>query len=115
MHFQRFDSGFERYRSIVKLSLMELASQELLDDRDAKILAILNKSLFESARSIAETLRVADSTVLLHVHDSIGFRSFYLHWLPHLLTYDFREKERNIQKQCSHSCVLPNEIDGITS
>jgi hypothetical protein len=51
----------------------------LFNDFDAKNLAILNKSLFESARSIAETLRVAHSTVLLHLHNSIGFRSFHLH------------------------------------
>jgi hypothetical protein len=50
-----------------------------LDDLDAEILAVLDKSPFESARSIAETLRVAYSTVLLHLHDSIGFRSFHLH------------------------------------
>jgi hypothetical protein len=50
-----------------------------LDDLDAKILVILNKFPFESARSIAETLRVAQSTILLHLHDSIVFRSFHLH------------------------------------
>jgi hypothetical protein len=50
-----------------------------LDDLDAKILAILDKSPFESAHSIAETLCVAHSTVLLHLYDCIGFRSFHLH------------------------------------
>jgi hypothetical protein len=50
-----------------------------LDDLDAKILAILDKSPFESAYSIAETLCVAHSKVLLHLYDSIGFRSFHLH------------------------------------
>jgi hypothetical protein len=63
-----------------------------LDDLDAKILAILDKSSFESARSIAATLCVAHSTVLLYLHDSIGFRSFHLYWMPHLLTHNLREK-----------------------
>jgi hypothetical protein len=49
-----------------------------LDDFDAQILAILDKSPFESARSIAETLGVAHSTILLHLHDSIHFASFHL-------------------------------------
>jgi hypothetical protein len=30
--------------------------------------------------------------VLRHLHDSIGFKSFHLHWVPHLLTDDLREK-----------------------
>jgi hypothetical protein len=50
-----------------------------LDDLDAKILVILDKSPFESARSIVETPCVAHSIVLLHLRDSIGFRSFHLH------------------------------------
>jgi hypothetical protein len=50
-----------------------------LDDLDAKILAILNKSLFESIGSIVETLHIAQSTMLLHLDDSIGFRLFGLH------------------------------------
>jgi hypothetical protein len=45
-----------------------------LGDLDIKILAILDKSPFESARSIAKTLRVAHSIVLLHLYTSIGFR-----------------------------------------
>jgi hypothetical protein len=63
-----------------------------LDDLDAKIPAIFDKSPLELARSIAETLCVAHPKVLLHLHDSIGFRSFHLHWVLHLLTYDFCEK-----------------------
>jgi hypothetical protein len=57
-----------------------------LDDLDAKILTISDKSLFESTRSIAETLYIGLTTVLRHLHDSIGFRSFHLHWMPHVLT-----------------------------
>jgi hypothetical protein len=50
-----------------------------LDDLDTKILAILDKSPFESACSIAETLHIAHSIMLLPLYDSIGFRSFHLH------------------------------------
>jgi hypothetical protein len=64
----------------------------LLDDLDAKILAILEKSPFKSARSIAETLDIAYSIVLLYLHDSINFRLFHLYLVPHLLTHDLREK-----------------------
>jgi hypothetical protein len=30
--------------------------------------------------------------MLLYLHDSIGFRSFHLHWVPHLVTNDLLEK-----------------------
>jgi hypothetical protein len=65
-----------------------------LDDLDAKSLAILDKSPFESVHSIAiaERLLVAYPTMLWHLHDSIGFRLFHLHWVPHLLTDDSRGK-----------------------
>jgi hypothetical protein len=61
-------------------------------------MAILSKSLFESARSISETLRVVYSTVFPHLHDSIGFRSFHLYWVPHLLTHDLRGKRKEYAK-----------------
>jgi hypothetical protein len=66
-----------------------------LDDIDAKFLAILNKSPFESARSIAERLRVSHAKVLNYLHLSIGFKSFHLHWVPHLLTEDLRRKRKD--------------------
>jgi hypothetical protein len=55
-----------------------------LDDRDSKILAILDKSLFESPHSIAERLAFVQSTVLRYLHESLGFKSFHLRWAPHL-------------------------------
>jgi hypothetical protein len=48
-----------------------------LDDVDAKILAILNKSPFESACSIAEMLRVSRTIVLNYLHLSIGLKLFH--------------------------------------
>jgi hypothetical protein len=57
-------------------------------------LAILDKSPFESACSIAERLSVGYATVLEHLHMSIGFKSFHLRWVPHLLTDDLRQKRK---------------------
>jgi hypothetical protein len=63
-----------------------------LDDVDDKILAILNKSPFESARSIAEWLRTSHAAVLNYLHLSIGFKSFNLPCVPHLLSEDLSQK-----------------------
>jgi hypothetical protein len=65
-----------------------------LDDLDGKILAILDKSPFESAHSISERLFVIYSTVLQHLHEFLGFKSFHLYWVPYLLTSDLREKRK---------------------
>jgi hypothetical protein len=65
-----------------------------LDHLDTKILAILNKSAFESARSIAETLLVTQTIVLRHLHRSIRFKTLHLHWVRHLLTDDLRAKRK---------------------
>jgi hypothetical protein len=66
-----------------------------LDDLNAKILAILDKSPFESTHSIAERLLVAYSIISRHLHDSVSFKSFHLNWVPHLLTDDLREKRKD--------------------
>jgi hypothetical protein len=65
-----------------------------LDDLDGEISAILDKAPFESTHSISERLLVAHSTVLQHLHESLGFKSFHLHWVPHLLTGNLREKRK---------------------
>jgi hypothetical protein len=46
-----------------------------LDGLDAKILAVLNKSPFQSFSSTAERLAVSLSTVLQYFHESIGFNA----------------------------------------
>jgi hypothetical protein len=79
-----------------------------LDDCDAKILAILNKSAFESARSIAERLHVSRTIVLNYLRLSIGFKSFHLRWVPHLLTEDLRQKRKDDAR-----AMLPSVITGI--
>jgi hypothetical protein len=63
-----------------------------LDDHDAKILDILNKSPSKSARSISETVRVCLATVLRRLHNSVGFRSFHLHRVPYVLAVGLRDK-----------------------
>jgi hypothetical protein len=65
-----------------------------LDDPDAKFPVRLDKSRPESVYSIAERLLVVYSTVLRHLHDSIGFELFHLHWVPHLLRDDFRKMQK---------------------
>jgi hypothetical protein len=71
------------------------AGRPPLDDIDAKILAFLSKSPFEPARSITEGLRVSGATMLNYLHLSIGFKSFHLRWVPHLLTEDLCQKRKD--------------------
>jgi hypothetical protein len=85
----------------------------LLDDLDATILAIWDKSPFKSICSIAEALSIVYSAMLSHLHDSIDFRSFHFHSVPHLLMHDSREKRKKYAKRCYHSCMLSNMIVGI--
>jgi hypothetical protein len=37
----------------------------------------------------------------------------HLYWMPHLLTHNLGENERNMQKRFCHACMLPNVIVGI--
>jgi hypothetical protein len=73
------------------------SGRPLLGDLNGKILAILDKSLFESAHSMTERLIVAYSTVLQHLHESFWFKSFHLHWVPHQLTV-IEEKTKGVCK-----------------
>jgi hypothetical protein len=68
------------------------------DDLDRKSLAILDKSPFELSHSIAERLLVVQSAVLRYLPESIVFKLFHLHWVPHLLSDDFSKNERSMQK-----------------
>jgi hypothetical protein len=73
-----------------------------LDDLDGEILVILDESPFESAHSISERLRAVYSSVLHHLHESFGFKSFHLHWIPHQWTGDVWEKRKE-----SARAILP--------
>jgi hypothetical protein len=68
------------------------SGRPLLDDRGSKILAILEKPAFQfqSAHSISRSERrpIAHSTLLQHLHESLWFDSFHLHWIPDQLTSD---------------------------
>jgi hypothetical protein len=55
---------------------------------------LLDENYFVSARSIAETLQVPDSTVLEHLYKDLGFQSFHLRWVLHLLTPELKEQRR---------------------
>jgi hypothetical protein len=81
-----------------------------LDDLDAKILDILDKSPFESTQSISKTLRVCLAIDLGRLYDSNGFRSFHLHRVPYALTVGLREKRMEYAQ-----AMLPNEMVSITS
>jgi hypothetical protein len=60
---------------------------------------VLDHSPFESAPSIADILQVSRSTVLKHLHDDLGFRCFYLCWVPHLLTPELKEQRRGYARE----------------
>lgn len=70
-----------------------------LDDIDGAILQKLNKYPFHSCRSRAEDVGVAPSTIWKHLTESLGFASRCLHWVPHELTDDLREKRIAIGRQ----------------
>jgi hypothetical protein len=81
------------------------------DDLDVTIRAILDKSLFKLARSIAETVRVGLATILQRLHDSIGFGSFHLHWVSHVLTVGLHDKQVK-HTQAMLPFLHPAERDG---
>jgi hypothetical protein len=78
MHFERSHSGLATYVPVVKISLLKIAGKERsrLHDLHEKILAVMDKSPFESVQSIAESLRIGLAKVLWHLHDSFGVGSF---------------------------------------
>jgi hypothetical protein len=83
-----------------------------LDNLDAKISAILDKSPFDSAYSMARRLRVGHATLFEHLHVSVGFKPLHLRWVPHMLISDLCQNARNMQARCCDSCILLNVIAG---
>jgi hypothetical protein len=67
-----------------------------LDYIDTKIISILEKVPFESARSIAQVQNVDHATVSHRLHEKLGFKSYCLRWVPHLLTSKFGAKRREL-------------------
>jgi hypothetical protein len=52
-----------------------------IDSLTAHIKVLLDENCFMSARSIAETLQVSHSTVLMPLREDLGFQSFHLRWI----------------------------------
>jgi hypothetical protein len=75
------------------------AGRPPLDYIDTAILRIIGKSPFESARSIAYMLKISYSAVLHHLHEVLGFKSFHLRWVSHLLTNDLRKKRQDVARE----------------
>jgi lambda repressor-like predicted transcriptional regulator len=69
---------YERHRS----------GRRSLDHIDAQILAALEKSPFDSCRSLGMRLGYNSKMVYNYLVDSIRFRSFHLRWVPSVMTRD---------------------------
>jgi hypothetical protein len=67
MHSERYNIGLVRYGVVGKTYTMKFEPEDLHSMISIQETAILNKSLFESARSIAETLLVTRTTVSHHL------------------------------------------------
>jgi hypothetical protein len=65
----------------------------LLDDLNGKILAISDKSPFESIDSIAERLLFACSTVLQYLHEFLGLKSYSIS--IHSVRFPFCRTKKN--------------------
>jgi transposase len=65
----------------------------------AKIQELLDQNPFESPRSIAETLHISHSTVLKHLHDDLHFQSFYIRWVPHMLTPELTDRRSGYTRE----------------
>jgi hypothetical protein len=55
-----------------------------------KILSALEEEPFHYAYSLVKVMDVSDSTLIRHLQDSLGMRSFHLRWVSHELTSDLR-------------------------
>jgi hypothetical protein len=66
----------------------------VFDYIETKIIPILEKVPFESARSIAQVLNVDHATVLLRLHEKLGFKSYCFRRVPRLLTHELRAKRK---------------------
>jgi hypothetical protein len=83
-----------------------------LNHIDTAIIRIIGKSPFESEPQIAQTLKTSYSVLLLHLHEILGFKSFHLRWVSHLLTDDLREKRRLLLDRSSTILKQPPRIGG---
>jgi hypothetical protein len=70
-----------------------------LGNVDGAIFWKLNEHPFHCCRSLAEEVCVPASIVWKHLTESLGFSSRCLHWVPHELTNDLRDKRVAIGNQ----------------
>jgi hypothetical protein len=68
------------------LTTQHVGGRPYLDDTDAEILLVLRISPFSSVRTIADSLGIPASPVDLHLVEKIGFKNYFLRWVPHMLT-----------------------------
>jgi hypothetical protein len=99
MLFERSDSGLAKYTAIVKIFTMKFILDDPLWMISIKIMVILDKSPFESVRSMAETLSVNHAIVLYHLHEYFVFKSFHLHRVLHVSTDELCDKQKNYAKR----------------
>jgi hypothetical protein len=59
---------------------------------------MLEKIPFESARSIAHAFGVDHTTVLHHLQEKLGLKSYHLRWVPHLLTDELKAKQKEFAR-----------------
>jgi AraC-like DNA-binding protein len=77
----------------------------------AQIKALLDENCFLSERSTAETLHMSHSTVLKHLREDLGFQSFHLRRVPHLLAPELKE-QRSIYVTEMTAVLLSAQKDG---
>jgi hypothetical protein len=81
------------------LTTQHVGGRSYLDYTDAEILSVLRISPFSSMRTIADSLGVPASTVYLHLVEKIGFKNYFLRWVPHILTEELRQKRVELARQ----------------
>jgi hypothetical protein len=75
------------------------SGRPLLNHIDTKILHILGKFPFGSARSIAQMLNTSHSVLLHHLHKVLRFKRFHLWRAPDFLTDDLRLKRKQAARE----------------
>jgi hypothetical protein len=64
----------------------------LADDVHSEISLNTPELLCSSVQTIANSLGIPAWTIYSHLAEKTGFRVFLLHWVPHILTEELRQK-----------------------
>jgi hypothetical protein len=72
------------------LTTKHVGGRPPLDDTDTEIRSVLRKSPFSWVRTIADTLGTPAFKVYWHLVEKIGFKNYFLLWVPHTLTEELR-------------------------